>query len=381
MAGAIAALRNFKNEINAVGTALEGDRAGLGQLMHSAASDKNPAAARARYMGEAKRIYGTGATTSLGQAGELVFALEQAGLNPSQRDKMARALRSGVLPEARTTTTAIAALRTAFPHLSPDQALGMGIYAGIASPGGADVLVQGAAKSAQQLKTLGWGPEVGLAATSLLTKAYPGQGEAATRLEQFTKQLERFGLQEDSSLRGMGPLETLDRIGARTKGGTDRPMLEKYLGNRSEAIQGFRSLYQMRSELGQLIGGTALAGGGFVDRAIGLAETTPEIGATTAKVGARNRRALSRLGPVTTSSLLESTRDDLAGGRGAFMTGMYDFDSWARSFFPEWLKQINLRQMRNHPGLEGDTQEQIRLHLQNLDRKAKTAPPASGVQE
>lgn len=383
LTGAISALRSYRAELAAVGQQIEGNRGGLGQLMTLAMEEKTPAlqeAKKAALMSEAKNIFASGATTSLPAAGEFLYQLEQAHLGPKHRKLFAEAAATGVLPEAQTTARSIAALRSAFPDLSPDKLIGMGIYAGIASPGGVDELVQDAAKSAQQIKTLGWKPEFSIAATSLLTKAYPGKGEGGTRLEQFGRQLERFGLQADPALVGMDPLQTLEHIGSKTKGGTDRKALETYVGNRGEAMQGFRTLYGMRRELKELIDGTATADGGFLTGAINLANNTPEINAARQVVASTNQRALDRLDAAQVQQLYQSLLNDSVTGRGAFGTGATETMFYLKSF-TEAAQLHQLRQSLEEGAGSPGTQEAIRRHLQSLDAKTRSAPAPNGRQE
>jgi hypothetical protein len=233
-----------------------------------------------------------------------------------------------------------------------------------------DELIEGAAKSAQQMKTLGFRPEFSIAATSLLTKAFPGRGEASTRLEQFGKQLERFGLQHDPGLRGLDPIATIDRITASTQGGMSRPLLEKFFGARTEAIQAYRTLRDNRDELRQLMGGTAMADGGFLDAALRLAEGTPEIQNARGLARSRARREMSLLGgPQTTDSLLLQSANDMAAGRGAFVRAGIDLSTWfRRTFLPEFMQRVALRADLAQD-LTPETAAAIRRHLESLDNK------------
>jgi hypothetical protein len=391
VASAVAILREYRNEVDAVSQGMQANIGGLGQLMTLAAVEATPEAQQKKkdaLIAESYKIARMGAAPDLNRAGELVYQLEQAGLNPEQRMQLARAKAIGVLPEAQNTATSIAALRTAYPNLKPDQASGMGIYAGIVSPGSVDTLVQDAAKSAQQLKTLGWNPEVGLAATSFLTKAYPGKGQGGTRLEQFTKQLERFGYQHDPGLRNLDPIATLKRIGAATQGGEDRPALEKYVGNRDEAIQGFRSLYQNRDQLQQLIKGTALADGGFLKRAIELAENTREIDTARQANASRTGRAIGLTGSAETRQLFQAAVDDEVRwrreqGASELITGYGRLKTWLMQMI-ESDSQLEERLrigVRDNQIRDPELLETIRRHLASIDAKTKAAPAGTGRQE
>jgi hypothetical protein len=373
----------FNREIAAAGTKLEADRAGLGQLSQLAVVEKTPKNVMEALVAEAKDVYATGATGTLGEAGTFVNKLYQAGFEKEQRGIAARALATGVLPEAVTTATSVAALRTAFPELTPNQVMGMGMFAGIASPGGVDQLIQDTAKSAQQLRALGYRPEFGIAATSMLTQAYPGQGEAATRLDAYGRQLERFGMKFDPKLRGMRPIEALGYIGEKTKGFTDREMLENYFGGRQEAVGAGRTMYQKRLQIAELMAGTATADGGFLETAVDLAEGTPEINAARQAVASRNQRELSRMGPATTQQLLDAIRDEAVAGRGAVATRAIDFATWLSSFASEDQKIASLRETaRSQRGMYSpELLESIDRHLESVDSKTKSVPLRGGRQE
>lgn len=376
-------LRAYGEETNNVALQLQGGRSGLGQLAQLAAVSKDPKATMARLVDESKEIYNSAATNSLDEAGKLVFTLESANItDPKQRKRIANMISHGVIPDANQFSASIAALRSAYPDLSPDKLTGMGIVAAIPSPGGAEQIISAAGKSGEQLSSLGWKPEFGLAATSILSRAYSGAGEGGTRLEQFMKQLEHHGYQNDPSLKGMDPFQTLERI--HSLAGDDRSKLEKYVGNRMEAIQGYRTLYKNRNELRSLTDAAGGADGTIVDTAIELATNTPEIENARLDVASKNRRASSRFANANSLELVEAMFNQRSEGKGWLQTGLNDLDTWSAKYSSEGWRAHMLRDVEDPnvaSQLTPDLLEAIRKHLASLDAKSKAAPAGTGRQE
>jgi hypothetical protein len=392
--GAIAMLREYRAELEGIGQELRGGRAGLGQLSQLAITSDDPNATMKRLVGEAKQIHASGATSTLGEAGELVFTLESAGIKaPKQRKMISDMLAYGVIPEARNFSASIAALRSAFPNLSPDQLTGMGIVAAIPSPGGAEQIIQHAGKSAEQARALGWNPEFALAGTSILSRAYGGASEGGVRLEQFMKQVEHYGFKHDPGLKGLDPFQTIERIQAITGG--ERSKLEKYVGNRMEALQGFRTLRNNLAELRTLTGMAASADSSVATGAIELARNTPEIDVARQAIASENARKQSRLPQVTTDELIAALANEAKAGRGGLMSGLIGSDfAVLRTIGTESQKRRVLRESidgRVEPlgvgyGFSPSNEliEAIKrneLHLRSLDRKTRGTPPPSGRQE
>jgi len=375
----------YNSELERVGQNLIGGRAGLGQNAQLAVIGGGKAEMNTA-MAEIKEIFGTGATTTLGEAGDFRFKLKQADFDASQRSIFARAVASGVLPEAATTATSIAALRKAFPTLSPSQATGMGIFAGSVSPGATDRLIQDAAKGAAQMEQLGWKPAEVLAATSFLTAAFPAQGAAADRMDAFGRQFERFGLKAYPELAGKGMMEVVDFVSgkkadARKRGLSTRDVEETFFGNRSEAIAAFRTFAKNRAGVGELIAGTATADGGLVDRAIALAEGTPEIASARAAQASANQLELSRMDAAMTNQLFQSLLNQSLEGQNAFGTMLTRFSGF-RMGLTEGSQEFTLRNAAADPAMAGtQLQQDILTHLQNIDGKTKSAPLRGGRQE
>lgn len=377
------ALANYNAELDKVNSGLQGDRAGLGELMQLAVTSGTPEVKAKALVAEAKQIFASGATSSLGEAGHLVFGLESANItDPKQRAIIAQLQNYGVVPDAKGFAPSVASLRSAFPDLSPDKLISMGVVAGVPSPGGADQLIQHAGKSAEQARALGWSPEFALSATSLLSRAYGGASEGGVRLEQMMKQIEHFGFQHDPSLKGMDPFQVLERIAA---GGTDQHNLRKYVGGRMEAMQGARTLISNLPELRALTETAGRGGEGLLDQMVGLAQGTPEIDSATQTIGARNRRELSRLGPATTAGLLQAMRDERASGRGWMDTMGIDAQTWfARRFYPDIRQEDLLRSASGSDGYSPELLQAIERHLRSIDDKTKqqsTLPGPTGRQE
>jgi hypothetical protein len=378
---ATTALSNYRQQLTEIGNTLQAERSGMGQLMQLAALDRNPEAKRRALVGEAKQIYSSGATTSLGQAGNLLFQLESANItDPRQRKMIVDMLGSGVLPDAGQFSASIAAMRSAFPEMSPGQMIGMGITAGAISPGDASQIVAATGKSAQQLKALGFSPAFGMAAESILSRDYGGPSEGQVRLEQMLKHLEHDGFASDPSLRGKDPFTILRKIGA---GGIGEGNLGKYAGGRMEAMSGLRSLIGNIDLLEQL---TQQAGGsdeGLARRALSLAQATPEIDTARQAVASRNMRTLSRMPAATIEQLYQSMIDEQVAGSSAWRepilrAGAYIFGQ------TDAAKQVKLRESVGDPFYSRELQESVVRLLQSIDSKTtqqRVAPAASGRQE
>jgi len=377
--GAIQILRNYKQELASIGQQLEGGRSGLGQLTQLASTAKDPSGKMRALTNEAKQIYASGATQTLGEAGQLVFTLESANItDPKQRKRIANMLSYGVIPEATRFSASIAALRSAYPDLSPDKLMGMGIVAALPSPGGAEQIIQAAGKSGEQMRALGWTPQFGLAATSILSRTYGGAEEGGVRLEQFAKQIERYGYAADPSLRGMEPFGLIQKIQKETGG--DQNKLAKYLGHRMEAMQGFRTLANNLDEVRGLTAAAGGADGSLVDRAITLAQQTPEIDTARQGVASRNLKTLSRVPAANLESLYQSMVEQQVAGSPWYKEWIFRFGAGMFGQ-TEAAKQMQIREAVGDPFYTRELQESIVRYLQSIDSKTRTAPAASGRQE
>lgn len=383
LAGATAALQRYHQELQGIAATLQGDRSGLGELAQLAATSSDPQGKMASLVDEAKKISSMGAGTSLGEAGHLVFALESANItDPKHRELVAKALSYGTLRDANNFASSIAAVRSAFPDLTPGQTLGMGIVAGTISPGDASQVVAATGKSAQQLKALGYSPAFGLAAESILSRDYGGAQEGGARLEQMLKHLEHEGFATDPTLKGMDPIAMLRKIGA---GGLGQENLRKYAGGRMEALQGFRSLIGNVDLLDQLTKQAAGGDEGLVNNMIDLAKQTPEIDASRQAIAAQNTRNIRRIPSVTPRQLIQSAYDEMAGDAGAFRSGILGLTAWAHmNLDTEMQQRAELRSLLENQGtnhISADLAASIRRYLESIDNKTRDAPLRPGVQE
>ena len=378
VSAATAALQQYRQELDMLGQQLQGDRAGLGELTQLAVTDKNPEAKMQALVAEAKRVFEMGATNTLGEAGHLVFSLESANItDPKHRALIAQSLASGTIRDPRAFAASIAAVRSAFPQLTPGQTLGMGIVAGTISPGDASQVVAATGKSAQQLKALGWSPAFGLAAESILSRDYGGAEEGGSRLEQMMKHLEHEGFGTDPSLKGLDPFTMLRRIGA---GGLGQEHLRKYAGGRMEAMQGLRSLIGNIDLLEQLTQAAAGGDEALVRKTLDLAASTPEIDAARQGVASRNIKSTSRLSSANLQQLYQAMLEEQQQGQGAIASYLTRLHG---TIFgqTEAAKELQLREVVGDPFYSGDLQRSVVRYLESLDRKTRDAPLRPGVQE
>lgn len=382
--GAIAALRNYNAELDKLNQEFRGGIPRMGQLAQLAVQEKDPKAAIARYMREAELFVTSGAVPDLPSGTDLMFSLLSAGVtSKDDREKIAELLKYGGIESGTKMAQSLAAMKLAFPQVSPRQMLAMGVVAATPSPGTAGELVEHAGKLSAQFEAMGWTPGQALAATSIVGAAYGGASFGRERSEAMAKNLEHFGFQKDPALRGMGIFQMLEHIGA---GGTSQEHLRPLLGGRQEATQAFRTLYKNR----ELFKGLATAADqgdiGMLDNMLELLKGVPQIAVTAEQNAAAGRRAVSRTEPATTVGLLKAIRDEQVEGRGALVTGANDLVTWLGTFLPESLQQRALRNMaEDYPErLTPDLLDQIRRHIESLDNKtAPSLQPAkiSGRQE
>lgn len=378
--GAISAIQEYRAELSKLGQELQGDRAGLGQLTQLAMTSDNPAAKMQQLMQQSREAFASGAALTLPAGGKLAFALDSAGITAPKDRKLALDLTSwGIIQNTEDFASGVAAIKDGFPKLSPGKILGMGIAAAVPSPGSAEGIATEAAKSAQQLKVLGWSPGYGLAQESILSRAFKGPQEGGTRAEQYMKQLEHHGFAYDPGIKGLDPFQTLERIGAKTKGGTDRPVLEKYLGDRAEAIGGFRTLYDRRAELKNWTRVSEGSGEELVAGALDLARDTPEIDVARTAIAARNQRSLSRSRAQQTSDLYQAAVDESVSGKGALETWAIKL-AGAFQGLSESMQEGSLRGWLAEGAGSQEWRDSVARYLQSIDRKARDVVP-SGVQE
>lgn len=411
-AGAVQGLRTYVAEIDAVIEKVKNQSGGLAVLSQFAINRGNPEAAFAQYVSEARAAVKVGAVPSgdLGEAGSLIAALVGASLNERDRSYLVGLQGRQVVENVGKLAPSIAAFQASFPQLTAQQIVGKGLATAEVGSSRIDELIKEVGVAAPAARQLGFGPDFILAAGSVLDRAMASASEGATRLESFMRQFERFGLQNFPELAGQDPLSVLRTIqGA----GTDRPTLEKFVGNRAEAIQGVRLLMQNLPEVERLMAAAGAADKNrLAQRFADLPGTVPFLAAGEAGRRAAGQRLESTLDLTTLPGLVQAVQDSVIAQRRATEPGMLGearnlFNSFASFLAPLLPQQMleaelrtRLRQGISDPVLRSqvesaltpaandmdraaaaiDARRQTRA-LESIDRKTRSVPVPAGRQE
>ena len=376
---ATSAVSAYNQEKNKAADDAQAGRRSASQLAQLAVTQSNtPEGRRAAQLAlenEAKRYYGLGAGESLEDSNNLTFKLNSASLNERDRGQLARAQASGLIGDAGSFSSGIAAFKSSFKDLSADQLLSKGLAVSRVSPSEANQLIEEVAKSGAQLKTLGFSEDFGLAAGAILSRTFKGASEGATRLDSFARNFERYGLQNDPSLRGLSGLDVIDEIARRDILG-NRAELEKLVGNRNEAIQGVRDLVTNRAELRQLAGESAEAGRINLAREAGrLVNQDPVNKAARQANLARRKRELERIGQSDITNDIRAIRDARVTERResapGFGTEVQNVAESTGFFFSELFFGESLRKQKNEVDQVFDKFEQMIHGLETISQQQR----------
>jgi len=307
-------------------------RAGLGSLSQLAANEGNtPAerqAANARLIAEARGMVAKGAAVDENEAGALLFQLAGAGLNERDRGFAANIRAAGTLTNVGGAAEAYSALKTALGEGEVGtfrEFMSKSLKAAGPAPGSFEQLPIAAAASGGSAKALGVSDEFLLAATTILGKSSGSIEEGGTQLAAFLRQTEKSGLK---GIDGVGGMAIIDRIASLPEA---RQGLGGVLGDRSEAVQAFRTLRDNRAELQALMGGVSGAQGqDLAGEAAGLPDTDRQLRAAGVRVRAEGEAQVAKtMGLSERENVIKAIRAERRGvlaseGSGGGMRSLYE---------------------------------------------------------
>jgi hypothetical protein len=191
-------LREIDTASEAAAGKVRGSEAGLSKLAQLA---ETPADFD-RLVLRAKRLHGTGATETLDQAANLVFALESAGAGEEEAlfgkigEKKLVDDAAAFAKAAATVRSAMGAEETGEFRDIASKAFGAAKF----SPSAADKLLEGAATAAAPAKALALSDEELLAATAVISQVTGDAAQAGTQLKALLGALAKSGKFQGQSL-------------------------------------------------------------------------------------------------------------------------------------------------------------------------------------
>lgn len=298
-------------------------RVGLAELSQLAAAGATTPGGRekafAAAVAEARAFRSAGAADSVDAAAREVFFLRSAGLDRGDRDFARDVKASGSISDLAGLAQAFDALRTnlgAKEVGSFEDFLDKAIAASSFAPAQAPEIPQAAARSAGSARALGLSVDSLNAATAFLAKSTGSATEGGTQLAAFLKGIEKDGLAADPTLKGLSLVELVREINSR---GLDRGGLADLVGDRQEAITGFRTLAAVLPEFENAVRAIRQADADNLARqTISLPDTDEQL-----RVGRLADRAKARgdvVGQSTvgvTGNVIEAARQELVAVRRA----------------------------------------------------------------
>lgn len=315
-------------------------RAGLGALSQLAAGEATPEAAKKKYanlVAEARDMYATGATETEGEAGTLLFEMVSSDLKKRDRAFATQLRAKGVLQNIGGAAGGFDALKTELGGGEVGnfrEFMSKSLAAAKVAPGSFEELPVAAAMSGGSAKELGISDEFLLAATGIVGKARNSTTMGGTQVAAFLKQAEAV-----KGAKGIGGVALVEKIAGMSEqaqgyGGV--------LGDRSEAIQGFRVLRDNLPALRELEAAVTKAqGSDLAGMAVGLPDTDDQgHAARTAFMAERRRELASNAASATSRSQTNALRSDrqtelLQQGRttdAAFERGVSAAGDWIPGF-------------------------------------------------
>jgi uncharacterized protein YoxC len=206
-----AALRAYGEEQRKAANDAVRARAGVGQLIQLAASDKDPAAAYRDLVAEADSYLAMGAASDRNEAATLTFDLAAAGLEKNDRAFAARMRASGTLTDVGQLAQSYDAMKTALGVGEVgtfEEFASKALAAGQVAPGTVEQLPRALARAGSNAKALGLRDEDVLAAGAVLAKEAGSPEEGGTKLNDLLGSLQRTGV----DFTGMSLPEMIERL-------------------------------------------------------------------------------------------------------------------------------------------------------------------------
>lgn len=313
----VQALQQLAAERKKAADEVKQSKTGLGALAQLAAVAEDPEAAMASMLAEARALFASGAAASVDEAGTLLFSLLSAGLDQADRKFAAELERSGAVTGIGEAASAFAALQKSLGTEevgSFEDVISKALAASGGAPAKAPELVLAAAASGGSAKALGLSDEFLFAASEVLAAKTGSASVGGTQLAAFLKGIEAKGLAADKTLEGLSGLDLVEAIAAKN---LDRAGLVNLLGDRQEAIEGFRALAENLPDLKRYFNEIDTASGRGVARtASQLYLGDQQLASGVARTQSENTLAVqSQQTMGTLANLVESARAELVQAR------------------------------------------------------------------
>lgn len=314
-------------------------RPGMGSLAQLAATAPGGRAGKEARMielaAEARALLASGAAPDENTAGALVFEMVSAGLGKEDRAVAGQLRSRAILQNIGGAAAAYDALKSTMGKAEVgtfQEFMSKAMQGASAAPGSFEGLPVAAARSGGSAATLGLSDEFVMAGTALIARARKSAEEGGTQMAAFLKQVEQSGV-DTKGLTGVQIVEKIAAMPAAKQG------YGGVLGDRSEAIEGFRTLKRNLPELRSLVGDIGVAEKeNLIGQALALTDVDPSMGAAntlaTAKGGLKTAMSqTTNTSQLLYESLMEERRTQLqlrtGGGIGAIagraIIGMEEF--------------------------------------------------------
>lgn len=374
MSAALEESNRIRQEAAQIGMQSAGGLGSLAQLATSAQDAK-------KLRGLARQTFKEGATGSLDEAANLVFALSSAGAL-DERETFSSMAAADVIKDPAKMASATAALRTAMGDKETGNLRTIASKAIAASTGGkssVEDLLEAAARSGVAANALEVSDEELLAATAVVSNVR-GAAEAGTQVSALLRSAVKKG-----EFKGVGLPGILDAIAG--KGMTDAELIE-YFGT-DEAAAAFGTLQTNRGKFAGLLGETGQANTtDRVAQAIGYNLTDETIVNAQLARQAKARRILANEDEGAQENLIQAVLEQSASEKSVGMQGLQStFEVGSRPVFgalspftgEEYRERVILQSFAHQgfaasrdgsfrPGQLADTPEERRLLLSVLRR-------------
>ena len=266
-------------------------------------------AAQQRLLAESRAAFASGAFGTRDESGDAIFGLNSAGLSEKDRKFAVRVRRSGAISNIAGAATSFSALTKALGEKevgSFDDFLDKALQASSLAPAQANEIPLAAARAGASAKALGISDEFLFASTALLSGVTGSASEGGTRVASFLKQVEK-ALPDNQELKGLKGLDLVKAIAALPE---DQQGFGGILGDRAEAVAGFRTLRDNLVVLEREVANiTSAQSNNLASQAIQVAESDPNTRAAIFQRQKKNQLELSLLDESTNNLLFEASLD------------------------------------------------------------------------
>lgn len=330
-------------------------------------------------VGRAQELFKAGGGLTEGEAANLAFQLNSAGIT-DKPTQMMFAKSKGIIADPIEMAKRSNQLRKAFGASeagSIRDVVNKGVAAANLSPVGPEELLTGAAKAGVGAEALGFRDEAILAATGVAAEPLGGASEAGTAIRALQKAFLRQG-----GFKGKGLVGAINKLKAR---GLNDQELVKFLGS-DEAFAAFGILARPESQAAMrksIQAQDAAVANDQIGQQMGFRADVPQVGAAnlrrraqaTLDVSQNDIGTMNNLNAAIEALVLKKLQEDYGTGvLGSTLSGVSSFGQSMDEMLG--FEEFNVRRFARKD-LSGESQEYIELQkeirdiLKNLDRKNK----------